>query len=219
MERGSGRDSVKTHFPKEPNCDICLKTQITRASRIRRAGTVVPRADIFGDLITADHKILTEESESHKQSSIEPLWYKIWQLSGYNPTRVKQKLPRRPRIAQWSSWSRRGSKTSFILTIPYTLASLLKNYPGIIVRQRHTDQKQMGLLREQCVEWKKGHLRYWLSAKHSRSLVWCQDTIWKAVRNALWRTSNTDRSNGQTSPYFCERPIWTASVWLTSLAR
>ena len=47
-------------FPKDPNCDICLKTKITRAS----AGTVVPRAEHFGDLITADHEILSEESES-----------------------------------------------------------------------------------------------------------------------------------------------------------
>ena len=30
-----------------------------------------------------------------------------------------------------------------------------------------------------------------LSEKHSRSLVWWEDTTWKAVRNALRRTSNT----------------------------
>ena len=53
------------HFPpKDPNCETCLKTKITRASCRRRAGTVVPRAEIFGDLITADHKVLSKESES-----------------------------------------------------------------------------------------------------------------------------------------------------------
>ena len=35
----------------------------TRNDR-RRAGTVVPRAENVGDLITAVHKILSEESES-----------------------------------------------------------------------------------------------------------------------------------------------------------
>ena len=30
----------------------------------RRTGTVVPRAEHFGDLITADHKVLSEECES-----------------------------------------------------------------------------------------------------------------------------------------------------------
>ena len=64
MEPGSGKHSVKTHFPKDPNCDICLKTKITRSSCRRRAGAVVPRAEHFGDLITADHKVLSEENES-----------------------------------------------------------------------------------------------------------------------------------------------------------
>ena len=64
VELCSGMHSVYTHFPKDPHCDICLKTKITRASCRRRAGTVVPRAEHFGDLITADHKVLREESES-----------------------------------------------------------------------------------------------------------------------------------------------------------
>ena len=64
VEPGSGKHSVKTHSPKDPNCEICLKTKLTRSSCRRRTGTVVPSAEHFGDLITADHKILSEESES-----------------------------------------------------------------------------------------------------------------------------------------------------------
>ena len=64
VEPGSGKHSVFSHFPKDQNCDICLKMEITRASCRRRVGTVVPRAENFGDLITADHKVLSEESES-----------------------------------------------------------------------------------------------------------------------------------------------------------
>ena len=64
VEQGSGKHSVYTHFPKDPNCGFCLKTQITRSSCRRRAGTVVARAEHFCDLITADDKILSEESES-----------------------------------------------------------------------------------------------------------------------------------------------------------
>ena len=33
-------------------------------------GETVPRADNFGDLITADHKVLSDNCESRKQSSI-----------------------------------------------------------------------------------------------------------------------------------------------------
>ena len=64
VEPGSGKHSVYTHFPKDPNCDICLKAKITRTYCRRRTGTVVPRAEHFGDLITADHKVFNEESES-----------------------------------------------------------------------------------------------------------------------------------------------------------
>ena len=49
VDLGSGKHSVYTHFLKDPNCDICLKTKITRASCRRRDGTVVPRAKHFGD--------------------------------------------------------------------------------------------------------------------------------------------------------------------------
>ena len=64
VEPGSGKHSVHTHFPKDPNRDICLKTKITRSSCERCTGAVVPRAENFGDLITADHKILSENCES-----------------------------------------------------------------------------------------------------------------------------------------------------------
>ena len=51
MEPGSGKHSVFTLFPKDPNCEICLKTKITWASCRRRADAVVPRAEIFWDLV------------------------------------------------------------------------------------------------------------------------------------------------------------------------
>ena len=57
---------VSTHFPKDPNCDICLKTKIARASCRRRTGTVVPRAANFIDSIIADHKVLSEGCESRQ---------------------------------------------------------------------------------------------------------------------------------------------------------
>ena len=71
----------------------------------------------------------------------------------------KQKLHTKPREACKSSWNRRGNHKSLTLTIPWNLASLARNYPGIIERQHHTDQKQMGFPKEPYVEWIKGHLR------------------------------------------------------------
>ena len=59
-----GEHSVKTHFPKDRNCEIYQRTKITRAPCRRRVGRVVLRAENFGDLITADHKVLREGYES-----------------------------------------------------------------------------------------------------------------------------------------------------------
>ena len=53
-----------THFPKVRNCEVCLRTEMTRASCRRRIGEALPQAEKFGDLITTDHKVLIEEGES-----------------------------------------------------------------------------------------------------------------------------------------------------------
>ena len=58
------KHSVYTHFPKDRNCKICKRTKITRAPCRRRIGEAVPRAANFGDMITADHKVLSENCES-----------------------------------------------------------------------------------------------------------------------------------------------------------
>ena len=59
-----GKHNIFTHFPKDRNCDICLRTKITRASCGNRTGTVVPRAEIFGNLTAADHNVFSEGCES-----------------------------------------------------------------------------------------------------------------------------------------------------------
>ena len=58
------KHSVYSHFPKNRNCEICKRTKITRAPCRRRNGGAVPRAENFGDLITADLKVLSDNCES-----------------------------------------------------------------------------------------------------------------------------------------------------------
>ena len=55
---------VYTHFLKDRNCEICQGTKITRAPCKRRNGGAVPRVEHFGDLLTADHKVLSDNCES-----------------------------------------------------------------------------------------------------------------------------------------------------------
>ena len=58
------KHSVYTHFPKDRNCEICQSTKITTAPGRRRIGGAVLRAENLCDLITADHKVLSEGCES-----------------------------------------------------------------------------------------------------------------------------------------------------------
>ena len=60
----SRKHSFETHFPEDRNCQVCLQTKMTRPPCRRRTGKAPPRAEKFGDLITADHKVLNEEGES-----------------------------------------------------------------------------------------------------------------------------------------------------------
>ena len=59
-----GKHSIYTHFPKDRNCEICKRTKITRAPCRKSTGRGVPRAENFGDLITADHKVLIANLET-----------------------------------------------------------------------------------------------------------------------------------------------------------
>ena len=59
-----GKHSVYIHCPQDRNCEICQRTKISRAPCRRRNGGAVHRAENFGDLITADHKVLSDNCES-----------------------------------------------------------------------------------------------------------------------------------------------------------
>ena len=139
-----GEHSVYTHFPKDRNCEICKRTKITRAPSRRRNGEAVPRAVNFGDLITADHKVLSDNCESRNNHR--------YAVVVQDLIRAKTKLHKKPREACKSSWNPRGNQKSFTLTIPWNSAKLVKISLGIIVRQHHTDRRLMVLLKEQCAE-------------------------------------------------------------------
>ena len=134
------RVSTAFYFPKDRNCNICLRTKITRASCRKRTGTVVPRAESSGDLITADDKFLSEGCESRNNprhavvvQDLATRWIQSYPC--------EKKLLRKRKRACKSSWSRRGNQKSFTLTIPWNSAKLVKISPGIIARLHHTDRR------------------------------------------------------------------------------
>ena len=154
-----GKHCVYTHFPKDRSCEICQRTKITRALCRRRNVGAVPRAENFGYLITADHKVLSEKCESRNNHRYAIVVQDL-ATNGSRRIRARPKLRKKPREACKSSWSPRGNQKSSTLTIPWNLAKPVKIFPGITVRRHHTDQKQIGMLKEQCVELKKAPLPY-----------------------------------------------------------
>ena len=96
QSRAKAEHSIYTHFTKDPKCGICLKTKITRASCRRRAGAVVPRAENFCDVITATHKVLSEESESRNSHRYAVVVQDLATQWVQNRARANQNLPKKP---------------------------------------------------------------------------------------------------------------------------
>ena len=91
-----GKHSVYTHFSEDRNCEICQRTKITRAPCRRHIGGAVLRAENFGDLTTADHKVLSESCESrnnHRNVTV----VQDLATNGSSHIRAKQKLHRKPK--------------------------------------------------------------------------------------------------------------------------
>ena len=135
-----GKHNVFSHFPKDRNCEICKRTKITRVPCRRRNGEAVPRAINFGDLITADHKVLSDNCESRNNHRYAVV---VQDLA----TQWIQAYPCKNKTSQ-----ERGNRKSFTLTIPWNSAKLVKIFPGIIARLHHTDRRLMVLRKEQCAE-------------------------------------------------------------------
>ena len=212
--------SIYTHFPKDQNCEIRKRTKITRASWRRRTGEAVPRAENFGDLITADHKVLNMLS-----------WFKIWPVNGFNRTHATEKHFRRRNGVYESFSNRRKSRESFTQTIHWYLANLVETKIML------SSYFNTASIRDEWYCWESGTQNDWrnvcgivairlgwkmvgifhvmplLSAKRSRSRT-VQDLLANGkntLRTAIWRTIHMPGHcvwcNGWISSDFCEGPV------------
>ena len=145
------RTGMFTHFPKDRNCEACKKTKITRAPYWKRTGYPVTRAEMFGDLIAADHKVLSEDCESrnnHRYAVVVQDSAARWIQS--HPCETKsfsgdgKEFTKVSRVVGQAKTHLHSKKN------PWNLAKLLKNCPGIIVHPRLAVPRQMVLLRARC---------------------------------------------------------------------
>ena len=98
-----GKHSVNTHSRKNRNCEICKRTKITRAPCRRRSGGAVNRAENFGDLITADHNVLSDNCESRNNhryavvvQDLATQWIQAYPCKNKNFTGNPEKLAKVP---------------------------------------------------------------------------------------------------------------------------
>ena len=118
VQPGPGKHSIFSHFPKDRNCHICLRTKINKGSCRRRTGTVVAKAENVGDLISADQKVLSEESEprdNHRYALVVQDLATQWIQS--DPCKTKTSQETQKSLMEFLG-GRQGNQKSFTLTIP-----------------------------------------------------------------------------------------------------
>ena len=137
-----GKHCVYNHFPKDRTCEICQTTKITRA--LAEDAMAEPYlVQNFGDFVTADHKVLSENCESrnnHRYAVVVQDLDTQW-IQAY-PCKTKTSQETQRSLQQFLE--PRGNPKSFTLTIPWNSAKLVKISPGIIARLHHTDRRLMG---------------------------------------------------------------------------
>ena len=125
--------SLKTEIAR-----ICKRTKITRAPCRRRNGEAVPRAVNFGDLITADHKVLSDNCESRNNHRYAVVVQDLATQMDPGVSVQKQNFTRNPEKLAKVPGTREETKKSCTLTIPWNSEKLVKIFPGIIARLHHT---------------------------------------------------------------------------------
>ena len=143
------------HFPKDRNCEVCLRTKITTAHCRRRTGEALLRAEKFGDLITADHKVFNEEGESRNNQLYAVVTQDLatqWVQSYPCKTKTSQETDKS--LRKFFS-SRHRSQKSFTLRIHWSLDHSVKSCHGISRTFTFIDPRLTALLIERYEEEKK----------------------------------------------------------------
>ena len=164
-----GKHSMYIHFPKDRNCERCKGTKITMAPCRKRAGEAIPRAESFGDLITADHKVLSEGCESRNDhryavvvQDLETQWIQSYQFKKNHRTQKR---------ACRSFWSRRGNQKSFTLTIPWNLAKACEDLSRNHCTSTPQRSETNGIAERAGTQDKGGNLFFAVAVRPGRKMV------------------------------------------------
>ena len=127
--------------------EVCLRTKMTGAPCRRRTGEAPPRAEKFADLITADHKVLSEGCESgnnHRYTVVVQDLATQWIQS--NPCKTKTSHETERSLSKFLEPSHKPKVV--YTTTRWNLGKHVKIYHGITALQHLTDPRQMASLKE-----------------------------------------------------------------------
>ena len=145
----SGKHSVYTHFPRDPKCEIRKRIKITRGPCRKRIGTAITRAKSFGDLITADHKVLSERCEFRNTSPIRSRGTRFGNSMLRSISVQHENITGNGKELAEVPGAIRENKSDLHRQFLGKMAKLMRNYPGITTRLNRTVPRQVALLREQ----------------------------------------------------------------------
>ena len=169
----------------------CLKTKTTKASCRRRIGTVGPRAEKFSNLlITADHKVLSEECElrnNHRYAvvvqGLATQWIQPYTCKSKSSQETEKNLMRlETKSHLYRPFLRKFGKSCEELSWNHCTSTPHRSETNVIAEKavhRVKEGTSVGAIAVRS-RWRMvvgifGML--YLSAKHSRSLVWWEDTM------------------------------------------
>ena len=230
---GFGYTQCFSHFPKDRNCKICQRTKITRAPCRRRNGGAVPRAEIFGDLITADHKVLSENCESRNNhryavvvqdlATLRIQSYPCKTETSQETQRSLQKFlepDRKPKDIYTDNSLEFGKACEDLSWNHCTSTPHGSETNGIAESSAQSKGRHLCCIVVIRSEWKlvgRFHGTLFTSAKRHRSVIWWEDALWKTFWATIFWTDYSIWFIGWVSPYNCEGSVKNPSIWKESL--
>ena len=184
---------------KRRDCEICKRTKIARAPCRRRNGEAVLRAANFGDLITADHKVLSDNCESRNHhryavvvQDLATQWIQAYPCKNKTSQETQRSLQkflepeRKPKVIYTDNSLEFGKVCEDLSWNLCTSTPHRSETNGIAERavrrvKEGTSAVAIGS------KWKLVGRFYGmlhLSAKRHRFLIWWEDALWKT----FWAT-------------------------------
>ena len=191
-----GKHKVYILFPEDRNCEICQKTKNFLGPCRRRNGGALLRARNFGGLITAGHKVLSENCESRNNhryaivmQDLANQWIQVYPCKTKTSQETQRSLQkcsepdRKPKVIDADNFFRiRQSLWRSVLESLHVYTTPIGNKWDCWKSSAQTKRRNVCCIVPIRSEWKlvdRFHGMLHLSAKRHRSLIWWENALWK----------------------------------------